>query len=443
MDPQSSAAPKQKRQPQGQQPPRADQPTAPRKGKGRPPATEPTEKPQSHPPAAAAAQKSQKQATQSKQTSTKASFDEKPSPPLPSPIERLFSHIPVVRRLSSREFLDGLKKPSDRDAIHPALLEFQMQDATDFSIDEDERTRRFMRMMMQQVRDEPLGDDPSQKGWFLPLIMRTMEFLYSSDKRMTPIGVGNAVRFLKEQTPDQDRRFIGQSREVEERRKAYLLAAIQHFIEDRIDEVSDFLSRSLSQSILEDDVILTYGWSSIICNALKIAQKKPVRFRVIIVDSRPNFDTRQLVDRIPELDVRYTLMSGLSYVMPEVKKVLIEPCGILSNNAALTPIGTAMIAMVAHHSGVPVIMPCPSYRFVNKVSIDGLARNEILAPEFLKSRPKAEDVKADYLALVYDVTPGQYVDIVKCEVGDLPVNSISAMMKVIQDRYRPAIHKPV
>jgi translation initiation factor eIF-2B subunit delta len=135
-------------------------------------------------------------------------------------------------------------------------------------------------------------------------------------------------------------------------------------------------------------------------------------------------------------------MSGLSYVMPEVKKVLIEPCGILSNNAALTPIGTAMIAMVAHEFGVPVIMPCPSYRFVEKVSIDGLARNEILSKNFVIQRTEATGVKADYLALAYDVTPGQYIDIVMCEVGNLPVNSISAMMTVIQESYRADVDKP-
>jgi translation initiation factor 2B subunit (eIF-2B alpha/beta/delta family) len=91
---------------------------------------------------------------------------------------------------------------------------------------------------------------------------------------------------------------------------------------------------------------------------------------------RLNFLARQLVDGILELGVQYTLMSSLSYAMPEVKKAVIEPYRILLNNAALTPIGIAMIAViamiaiVAHDSGVPVIMPCPSSRFVSKVSID-------------------------------------------------------------------------
>jgi hypothetical protein len=90
---------------------------------------------------------------------------------------------------------------------------------------------------------------------------------------------------MKEPTLDHDRRFIGQPREADEHRKAYLLVTIQHFIEHCIDEVTDFLARGPS-------------W-------------KPVRFRVIMVDSRPNFDTRRLVDRIPDFDMRYTRMNSL------------------------------------------------------------------------------------------------------------------------------------
>jgi translation initiation factor 2B subunit (eIF-2B alpha/beta/delta family) len=112
-------------------------------------------------------------------------------------------------------------------------------------------------------------------------------------------------------------------------------------------------------------------------------------------------------------------MSELSYVMPEVKKVIIEPCGILSNNTAFSPSGTAMIAIVGHKSGIPVIMLCPSSRFISKVGINGFTPNEILAQEFLKPRQEWAGVKMDSLALVDDIIPGQFVDIVMCEIENL------------------------
>jgi hypothetical protein len=62
---------------------------------------------------------------------------------------------------------------------------------------------------------------------------------------------------MKLQISDPDHRFIALLREIGERNRTLFLAAVQHFVEDRIDDVSDFLARSLSQSII-DDMILTY-----------------------------------------------------------------------------------------------------------------------------------------------------------------------------------------
>jgi translation initiation factor eIF-2B subunit delta len=328
--------------------------------------------------------------------------------------------------------LENLKKESDRTIIHPALLEFALQSAQDLVLDEDERTRVFLRMVAQQIRDEP-AEEREFKRTINGLIARTMTFLYSSKKRVTPIGIGQAVRVLKKANGADDP--PGSSADL---RRQALLLGIERFIEEKIDDVAEVLERKVAEAIVDDDVVLTYAWSPVICRALKSAHASGVRFRLIVVDSRPNFDARRLVEQVPELDVRYVLITGVSYVMTEVKKVLIEPCGILSNNAAQTPIGTAMISMMAHEAGVPVIFVCPSYRFVSRVSIDALSKNERLAKELVRPVPRS-DIVADplYLSLTYDVTPGQYVDLVMSELGNIPVNSISTNIKYIQDSYTP------
>jgi translation initiation factor eIF-2B subunit delta len=383
------------------------------------------------PPDKAGPQPQQQKQTQVKPSAEAAAEEPRPPPRPVSVIGSLFSHIPVVHRMGSKELLGDMKKPSDRPLVHPALLEFALQAAQDFSLDEDERTRVFLRMMSRQITDEPEDD----RDLFANLIKRTMDFLYPSKKRLTPVGIGNAVRSLKSQNAPVDQQ---RDREAARVRRDRLLSSIDHFIEDKIDDVASFLTRTVGETILENDVVLTYGWSPIILNALTLAGER-VSFRVIVVDSRPNFDSKRLIQRIPQLDVRYVLLTGLSYCMPEVTKVLIEPNGILSNNAAQTPIGTAMIAMVAHEYGVPVIFACPSYRFVSKVSIGAVSHNEILSGELIASvaKPGVVTDNLEYLALTYDVTPGQYVDIVMCEFGSIPVNSISTNMKFIQDSYSP------
>jgi translation initiation factor eIF-2B subunit delta len=218
--------------------------------------------------------------------------------PRPSLIASLFSHIPVVHRLSSAELLEGTKREGDRSMIHPALLEFALQAAQDLSLDEDERTRVFLQMMINQIRDEPVDEKQRFPVLFSSLIKRTMGFLYSSNRRLTPVGIGNAIRFLKAQNPSDE------SMESAEERRARLINALHHFIEDKIDEVVEFIERTVSETIVEGDVILTYGWSPTICNAFLKAHERGVRFRVIVVDSRPNFDAKRLVEKIWELDVR-------------------------------------------------------------------------------------------------------------------------------------------
>lgn len=380
------------------------------------------------------ARKERQQQRQQRQEKAKSNLPQsaEPAPQAPpvSEIASLFSHIHKVKKWTSKELLEKTKA-QDRDYIHPALLEYALQAAQNLSLDEDERTRIFLRMMIQQIQDEPIQDGEKYQRTIFNLIKRTMGLL--SLIRMTPIGIGNAVRFLKVQC---DINNVHTNHLSNEELKSFLIYAIEHFIEDKIDDVFEYNSRTTANTILDGDVILTYGWSPVICSALKQAQANGKKFRVIVVDSRPNFDSRILIEQISEIDVRYVLISGLSYVMPEVKKVLIEPCGILSNNAAQTPIGTAMISMVAHECGVPVIFVCGSYRFVSDVRIDALSKNEIIEPEFMQPVPRS-DIIADpeYLSLTYDVTPGQYVDIVICELGNIPVNSISTNIKFIQDSY--------
>jgi len=347
-----------------------------------------------------------------------------------SEISSLFSHIPVVKKWSSKDILDLTSTiTTQKGWLPPILLEYILNTGLDLSIDDNERCRQFLQMIRELIKEEPI----SQKGRFCTslqnVIKRTLNVL-NQIRIITP-SIGNSVRFLKAQLRRNNEGSI-----PEEEFRAAMLASIDSFISDKIDDVASFLSRKVAESIVDGDVILTYGYSPVIMHSLKLAHDEFRRqFRVVVIDSRPNFNSRQLIEQMPMIDVRYVLISGLSYIMPEVSKVLIEPCGILSNNAALTPVGTAMISMVAHEFGVPVVFVCASYRFVVDVRVDALAKNEILSKDFISPIPISNFSDQEYLALLFDVTPGQYVDVVVSELGNIPVNSISTNIKYIQDSY--------
>ena len=386
-----------------------------------PPQEKPKPKPQQQPRQAAPKPKPQQQPRQAAPKPV-----ETPQEPPPATASFL-SHIPVVEKLTSQKLLERLP-PSERARVHPALLEFALSTATDLSIDEDERTRRFLTMVMQLIKDEPVNEREVFEQTIFALLKRTLAFL--SLIRVIPIGIENATRFIRVQNEPS------RTMKPEERREQ-LLGAISHFIDDKIDDVFKFIADAAAGTISDGDVVMTYGWSSIICRALRRAMKQGKKFRVVVVDARPNFDSRRLIEEIRPLDVTYVLISGLSYVMPEVKKVLIEPYGILSNNTAVTPIGTSMVSMVAHEFRVPVIFVCGSYRFGTDVRIDSLTKNEVLSPDLVEPAPKA-GIKPDqdYFALTCDVTPGEYVDMVISELGNIPVNSIATKIQYIQESYR-------
>jgi translation initiation factor eIF-2B subunit delta len=69
--------------------------------------------------------------------------------------------------------------------------------------------------------------------------------------------------------------------------------------------------------IVDGDVILTYARSSVVELLLQSAQAHRISFRVIVVDSRPMLEGRQLLQRLSSAGVEctYVMLSAISYIM--------------------------------------------------------------------------------------------------------------------------------
>lgn len=72
---------------------------------------------------------------------------------------------------------------------------------------------------------------------------------------------------------------------------------------------------------------------------------------MIIADSGPEFEGRDVVKRLSNLGIKctYTLIQGVCYLIHLVTKVFLEASSVLSNGAVVGRIGTAMIACIAHN----------------------------------------------------------------------------------------------
>nr|KAG5710890.1 hypothetical protein BaRGS_027041 [Batillaria attramentaria] len=175
---------------------------------------------------------------------------------------------------------------------------------------------------------------PKDKDLSRDLEARLKPFITFLDQcRPLSIGMGNAIKFLKQQITESDHTI------PEDEAKELLVEDIDNFITEKITKASEAITVYAGEKIAEGDVLLTYGCSSLVFNVLKAARKK-VDFRVIVVDSRPKHegDPNDLVkigDRTPILSQwqekrKLTLLNLVyDYTPPEAITLVICELGII------------------------------------------------------------------------------------------------------------------
>ncbi|KAI4204546.1 MAG: hypothetical protein LQ350_001096 [Teloschistes chrysophthalmus] len=255
--------------------------------------------------------------------------------------------------------------------------------------------------------------------------------------RPLSISMGNAIRWLKLaiSTIDPDT--------AESQAKAELCIAIDNFIRERITVAGQAIATSACSRIQDGDVILTFAKSSIVERTLVEAYKQGKKFRVIVVDSRPLHEGRNLALALANmgLEVQYALTHTLSHVVRDATKVFLGAHGMMSNGRLYSRVGTAMVAMMAKETDIPVIVLCESVKFTDRVALDSISFNEVAPPEELgssmtkSSNEGSSDTKSDPLILqalnlMYDLTPADFINMVITEYGSIPPSSVPVVHRL-------------
>lgn len=278
--------------------------------------------------------------------------------------------------------------------------------------------------------------------------------------------MGNAIRWLKLEISDIDIDV------PEADAKAQLCESIDNFIRERITVADQVISASARGKIKDGDVILTYAKSSIVQKTLIDAYNQGIRFRVIVIDSKPLFEGKHLARTLAllGLEVQYSLMHALSHAIKDASKVFLGAHAMMSNGRLYSRVGTAVVAMMASDADVPVIVCCESVKFTERVALDSIVNNEIAPPDELvplssSSRQQQQqpsrggggsgEVSAaeqqqissssslpsplvswqdtpnlQLLNIMYDVTPAEYIKMVITEYGSLPPSSVPVVHRL-------------
>ncbi|XP_051626565.1 translation initiation factor eIF-2B subunit delta isoform X3 [Manacus candei] len=341
----------------------------------------------------------------------------------------LFSHLHQYSR--KKPLTQQMSIPST--VIHPAVVRLGLQYSQGIINGSNARCIALLEVFKQLIRDYSTPPNEELSRDLVAKLKPHISFL--NQCRPLSASMGNAIKFLKKEIsclPDTLR---------EEEAKEKLQDTIDKYLREKIVLAAEAISRSAFEKINDHDVILVYGCSSLVNRTLCDAHAKKGRaFRVVVVDSRPRLEGRETLRRLVRKGIHctYVMINAISYVLPEVSKVLLGAHALLANGSVMSRVGTSQIALVSKAYNVPVLVCCETYKFCERVQTDSFVSNELDDPDDLIVLRKgqaqlggwAENKSLRLLNLVYDVTPPDLVDLVITDLGMIPCTSVPVVLRV-------------
>ncbi|KAM6323570.1 translation initiation factor eIF2B subunit delta [Aegotheles albertisi] len=341
----------------------------------------------------------------------------------------LFSHLHQYSR--KKPLTQQMSIPST--VIHPAVVRLGLQYSQGIINGSNARCIALLEVFKQLIRDYSTPPNEELSRDLVAKLKPHISFL--NQCRPLSASMGNAIKFLKKEIsclPDTLR---------EEEAKEKLQDTIDKYLREKILLAAEAISRSAFEKINDNDVILVYGCSSLVNRTLCDAHVKKGRaFRVIVVDSRPRLEGRETLRRLVRQGIHctYVMINAISYVLPEVSKVLLGAHALLANGSVMSRVGTSQIALVSKAYNVPVLVCCETYKFCERVQTDSFVSNELDDPDDLIVLRKgqaqlggwADNKSLRLLNLVYDVTPPDLVDLVITDLGMIPCTSVPVVLRV-------------
>ncbi|GAA5914297.1 translation initiation factor eIF-2B subunit [Sporobolomyces salmoneus] len=269
--------------------------------------------------------------------------------------------------------------------------------------------------------------------------------------RPLSVSMGTAIRYLKYEIS-----LIEMEMDLDEA-KSLLIEKIDSFIRDRILLAGRVIEQHAVEKIKDGDTVLTYARSSVVEGVLLEAKRLGKDFSVVVVDSRPLYEGKNLLQslRLASIPTTYVLLPSLSLILPRVSLCFLGTHSLLSNGSMFSRAGTAMVAMMLKEKGVPVVCCCETYKFSERIMLDSIVGNERATPTPLlqdltlsdpspppaptssKSAPPPSSsvtppklpASLSPLSLLYDVSRPEDVTVVITEAGLIPVQSVPVLLR--------------
>ncbi|KAI1100754.1 nagb/rpia/CoA transferase-like protein [Jackrogersella minutella] len=326
-------------------------------------------------------------------------------------IPECFSHLSMAKRIPITQ--------ADKD-VHPTVLALGQQMAT-FTIDESITRLKATLLAFKKVINSYTTPPGNTLARHLTPHVLNPQIEYLTACRPMCFSMGNAIRWLKLQVSKIDPDV------PELEAKKQLCSSIDTFIQERISMADLVITERAAEKIRDGDVVLTFGWSTILERALLhaylIAGRK---FTVIVLDDPHEKKGQTLAKNLTAEGIRvsyYGDFGGLRWHLQGVTKVLVSAESMFNNGSMYARSGTCDLAIAAKQLDIPVLVLCETVNITERVSTDSLTYNEI-DPERSSSAS---------FRLLYDTTPDKYLSLVISELGTVQPTSVPDLLQKLEE----------
>ncbi|CXJ29656.1 translation initiation factor eIF-2B subunit beta, putative [Plasmodium berghei] len=184
---------------------------------------------------------------------------------------------------------------------------------------------------------------------------------------------------------------------------------------------------------MENDVILTMGYSFGVEKFLKNINKKKEGISIIVVGGDINRNGFKMAKLLSEdgVDTTYIPDSAIYAVIPKVTKVVIGSVAVSSSGGAITKIGGYNIACSAFFYSKPVIVVLPLFKLLYDPLYDPLRQNELQpGPPMIYDNTENLYIRISK----YDYIPQKYINLYITEIG--PIDSFQ-LYNIAKKKYHP------
>jgi len=339
---------------------------------------------------------------------------------------KLFNHLYI----DSISLLTENKLKINSGKVHPAFLKLGVQMKTSVVAGSNSRCLAFLYTLRQTISDFVTPEHKQFSRAFEEHLGPAIDYLMTC--RPFSVSMNNAHKYV-----------ICHIKKLpinisDGHAKEKLENIINNYIYVQIHMAGKAICIAAQKKISNGDVILTYGYSSLIERILTEAHSNKKQFHVIVVDSAPWYEGRQLLHRLVHnnIECTYVLLSATSFIMTRASKVLLGAHALLANGYVMGRAGSSQVALIAKHFNVPVLVCCETYKFTERVQTDSIVFNELGNEN--EVMPKEQWLNNRYLTplgLRYDVTTSDLITAVVTEIAILPCTSVPVVLRVRPNEY--------